>query len=593
MIRLCGFFLLLFSSVSRFSCAQQSLLLVENGKPNAAIIISSAAPAYISEAANDLQYHIRLSSGVQLPVVTDKEAGSLGSTQVKIAVGTSRFTEGKISVSGLQFEEFHIKTDMAAKAIYLVANDGPDNPATHWAVCELLERIIDAKWLWPGELGTYVAKKSTVSTASIDYKWISPYDFRLYKRVTSGDGKKWMTRQRIARRREFQENSNNQGWHEKYFEKYPEMFARTPDGRPYNTTWEKKNPKFRLDNPKYFELMLEDYEAKGKPPVYTLFPTDGVRYDAYLVQGADPLQVYRGEVPVTKAYLDFYRKFDSRVNGANAVTSFDILAYSAYYKFPDNYNFNGKNFNLWFVDRDGDTLNWKKWAATGAKMYLRPNWWNLVSFGPYLTYNANGRMVDFCKKNGMQGFKIDGFKDNWALQGLNYYVLARQGYTTKTTDEIAEEYFKAFGAAAADVKQYITACAANAAKFDRAFLENLAGEMDVNDAGLSNVEILPGLYPAALRNSLSAILEKAEQKVSGQDKQRVEWLMSGLTVTNLVCDYVTQAMANPQQPPANGETLLNKVKQIEAQYPYSITARSFEAVMKKKFKPQNKPPKKK
>lgn len=592
MSRLSGFFLLLFSLFFQFSFAQQSLVLVDNGKANASIIVAAGAPAYITEAANDLQYHIRLSSGVQLPVVDDKAASALGSGSVKIAVGTSGFTEGKISIAALQFEEFHIKTDMAAKTIYLVANDGPNNPATHWAVCELLERMVDAKWLWPGELGTFLAKKSTISTPAIDYKWRSPYDFRLYKRVTSGDIKKWMIHQRIARRREFQENSNNKGWHEKYYDKYPEMFARTPDGRAYTGTWEKNNPKFRLDHPKYLELMIEDYESKGKPPVYTLYPNDGVRYDAFMVPGADPLKVYRGEVPVTKAYLDFFQKFDRQVNGGKTVSTFDILAYSAYYQFPDNYSFNGKNFNVWFVDRDGDTENWKKWASTGARMYLRPNWWNHVSFGPYLTLYSNGRMVDFCKKNGMVGFKMDGYKDNWALQGLNYYVLARQACTSKTIDEIVEEFLKAFGAASSDIKQYIETCAANAAKFNRNYLENLAGEMDIDEAALSNVEMLPGLYPEPLRKNLSAILLKAGQKVGGTEKQRVEWLMSGISVTNLICDYVIKATDNPQQPP-DSEILLAKIKEIEAKYPYSITTRSFESVMKRKFKPQNKAPKKK
>ncbi len=581
-----------------FSChpqarSQNNLVLVSDGKPNATIVVSLTAPKYILDAATDLQWHIKLSSGALLPVITDAQMANIPAGQVKLAIGTSKLTEGKISGKELRFEEFAVKTDLNAKTIMMVANDGPENPATHWAVCELLERIIGAKWLWPGELGTFVEKKSTISTPEINIQWISPYDFRMFKKNAMAEVNRWMIHHRIASRREFQETSNTRDWYEKYYPKYPEIFARTPDGKPYQSKWAVKYPKFRLDSPKYFELMLEDYNSKGKPSVYSLFPTDGGLFDAQMIPGQDPKKVYYGEVPVTKPYLDFYAKFDKQVNGKNTATRFDISAYSAYYFFPDNYTFDGKNFNLWYVDRTNEQGNWKKWQATGARMYLRPNWWNRSSFGPDITYKKNGEMLAFCQKYGMSGFRIDGFKDNWSLQGLNYYVLARQLYTTKTIEEIAAEYWMAFGAAAPEIKEYFAKCMANSAGFNKELLSSIADEFDLSDnANFTSVEAIPGLFPENFRESLGKILEKAEQKTSGTDKARVEWLKSGLMVTDLISDYVTVALKNPQQPPGT-DILAKKIKEIEVKYPYSITAKSFNAVMKRKFKPQNQGTKKK
>lgn len=580
-----------------FSChppaqAQNNLVLVSDGNPNATIVVSASAPKYILEAATDLQRHIKLSTGATLPLVTDAQSAGIPSGQVKLAVGASNITDGKISTKELGFEEFAIKTDFGSKTIMMVANDGPENPATHWAVCELLERIIGAKWLWPGELGTFVEKKSTLITPGINLQWISPYDFRMFRKTAPVDVRNWMIHHRIASRREFQENSNNRDWHEKYYNKYPEIFARTPDGSPYNNKWATKFPKFRLDNPKYFELMIEDYNSKGKPGIYTLYPNDGGLFDSKMIPGQDPKKVFYGEVPVTKAYLDFYSKFDKQVNGDNEITRFDILAYSAYYLYPDGYSFNGKHFNLWYVDRTNDQENWKKWQATGAKMYLRPNWWNRSSFGPDITYKKNGDMLAFSQKNGMAGFKIDGFKDNWSLQGLNYYVMARQLYTSKTIEDLAAEYMAAFGAAAPEIKEYFALCMANSDGFNKDLLSSITEDLDLDDnANFTSVEAIPGIFPESFRTKLKGILDKADQKTSGTENARVEWLKSGLMVTDIISNYVTEALKNPEQPP-NTEILAKKVKEIEAKYPYSITAKSFNAVMKRKFKPQNKGTKK-
>jgi len=105
------------------------------------------------------------------------------------------------------------------------------------------------------------------------------------------------------------------------------------------------------------------------------------------------------------------------------------------------------------------------------------------------------------------------------------------------------------------------------------------------------VEAIPGIFPESFRTKLKGILDKADQKTSGTEKARVEWLKSGLMVTDIISNYVSEALKNPEQPP-NTEILAKKVKEIEAKYPYSITAKSFNAVMKRKFKPQNKGSKK-
>ena len=561
----------------------RSLSIVSNDTAYATIIIAKSAPTYIKAAANDLLDHIKLSSGVTLPIVTDDKISRIPKNHVKLAIGESLLTESKISKTDLQFEEFAIRTDLSSQTIMMIANDGPENPATHWAVCEFLERVIGAKWLWPGDLGTFVVKKTTIISPPINYQWKSPFDFRRFKKIVPNEVKKWMIHHRIAWSRDFQENSNTEDWHKIYYQQYPEIFARTPDDKPYNSKWAIRYPKFRLDHPKYLDLMVQDFVNKGKPSFYSLLPTDGGLFDAKMLPDEDPKKVYYGEVPVTKPYLDFYAKFDKLVNGDKAVTSFDIVAYSAYYDFPDNYTFDGRNFNIWFVDRNNDFENWKKWQDTGAKMYLRPNWWNRSSFGPDICYQKRGEMVNFCKTRGLAGIYMGGFKENWSLQGINYYILARQLYTTKTIDELAGEYMQAFGNGGPEVLEYFRLCMANSDGFNQDLLENIKEELDFeDDINFTSVDALPSMFPEKLRSDLRTLLDNAILKTSDTEKIRIEWLRSGLMVTDLVCNYVNAALKSPDNLP-NSDILSSKVKEIELKYPYSISSKSFGAVMKNKF----------
>jgi hypothetical protein len=196
-------------------------------------------------------------------------------------------------------------------------------------------------------------------------------------------------------------------------------------------------------------------------------------------------------------------------------------------------------------------------------------------------------MLNFSKANGMEGFKVDGFKDNWALQGLNYYVLARQLYTTKTIEQIAAEYMAAFGNAAPEITAYFKQCMTNSDGFNQDFLDSIAADLGLStNADFSSVQAIPGMFPSIFRDSLKAILDIASGKTSGIENQRVEWLRAGLRVTDIVCDFVTTGLNNPAILP-DGELLLNQIIEIEANFPFAITAKSFEAVMRRKFLPIN------
>jgi hypothetical protein len=105
--------------------------------------------------------------------------------------------------------------------------------------------------------------------------------------------------------------------------------------------------------------------------------------------------------------------------------------------------------------RDG----WKGWQAAGARrIYWRPN--NLHSgYREGALRIFGGELVStmsFLADNGMLATDVQGIYDNWATQGLNYYVMARMAWDPMLSYEsILDDYCqRGFGPAAPAVQQY-------------------------------------------------------------------------------------------------------------------------------------------
>ena len=133
---------------------------------------------------------------------------------------------------------------------------------------------------------------------------------------------------------------------------------------------------------------------------------------------------------------------------------------------------------------------WKGWEASGAKILLRPNWLNTFFFMPYFPLKAVSEFSNYSRQAGA-GFEHDTIHGCWSVQGVYYYMLARQSYRPELDVEaIKREYASAFKAAAPEIIRWIT------------YWENFTDKVQGGVAEEAGAEA-EGLYAKACRENTS------------------------------------------------------------------------------------------
>jgi len=161
------------------------LTLVKDGKPTASIVVAADKPSPAAQmAAFEIQHHIKLITGVELPIVNDKASVE----GVKILVGDSAAirTLG-VKRGDFKGEEYMVKN--APGAIALMGNDTyngkivdyqnadtfpisyhflPLDNATLWAAYDFLEQGCDVRHYAPSDFGITFTPRSTLTVEMRD-----------------------------------------------------------------------------------------------------------------------------------------------------------------------------------------------------------------------------------------------------------------------------------------------------------------------------------------------------------------------------------------------------------------------------------------
>lgn len=248
---------------------------VENGQPRAVIVTADDAYPIAEYAAQELAYHIELATGVTLPILTEGEAAE--ATDPRIYVGQSDAARAQ-GIDHEQLESEQCVIRRIDEDLYIVGNDGDGHPlhrsnthsGTLWGVYEVLEELLDVRWLWPGELGIEAPATETVSPGSWDVTikpdmvrrdirtpihWgggdkLHRFDYSLhgmlrepqrsgiaYSSDDALDAYVWaeqifLRRHRIGRSDDPRPYTGHsfRGWWEEYGEEHPEWFQKLPEG---------------------------------------------------------------------------------------------------------------------------------------------------------------------------------------------------------------------------------------------------------------------------------------------------------------------------------------------------------------------------
>lgn len=273
--------------------------------PAAAVIVLPEKSNGVEQfAADELQYHIEKATGVKLAVV-DENALAGSAAKYRYYVGaTAAAKAAGIPVSALSDEERVLKS--VADGLCLLGGDSPMAKTavtglssacargTLYAVYDFLENELGVLWLWPGELGTHVPKRTTLPADPIDRSGCEPLVMRYWWGVGGANEKTmygwtdvaarkrfhdeqalFLTRQRVGKRVDFRSGHAFGKFVERFFKTHPEYFQLKPDGtrgpwHPGEAGW---NCSMCVSNPDLPKIVVADwYERYSKVAGKGRFP---------------------------------------------------------------------------------------------------------------------------------------------------------------------------------------------------------------------------------------------------------------------------------------------------------------------------------
>ncbi|MFA6815387.1 MAG: DUF4838 domain-containing protein [Lentisphaeria bacterium] len=154
--------------------------IVKDGRPQTAIIIPDPVLRPTKLAAEELQTHIKLASGAELKIYPESSKPKEFTSLIYIGACKASFA-AKVAKENPPVNYFAGKT--VDKDLFLFGDDRDVNPqmttyltymrymhsGSAFAVYEFLERVLNVRWLWPGDLGVKIDKKRNIVVESLNF----------------------------------------------------------------------------------------------------------------------------------------------------------------------------------------------------------------------------------------------------------------------------------------------------------------------------------------------------------------------------------------------------------------------------------------
>ncbi|MDB6137873.1 MAG: hypothetical protein JWO94_945, partial [Verrucomicrobiaceae bacterium] len=201
---------------------------------------------------------------------------------------------------------------------------------------------------------------------------------------------------------------------------------------------------------------------------------------------------------------------------------------------------------------------WRGWADTGARMFMRTNHLLDGYCMPFIFAHQFADEFHHAVKHGMVATDYDSLTGHWATQGPNLYVAVRLHTRPEASaDELLAEYYAAFGKAAPLVKEcfdYWEAYTTGQREKLGKVMEDMKASRWRSWATAAHV-----LYPPASFVPADALLARAALAVANDSESaaRVKFLQQGLDHAKLCARVSSQlTVADPRATPEETKALL-------------------------------------
>lgn len=580
------------------------MALVHDGVASAVIILPEKPTRVARYAAEELQHHVELASGVRLEIQPESKAES--SPKLIYIGSTSAARAASLDAAKLAPEAFALR--VTDQAMFILGDDGggepldPDTRAgTLWGVYEWLERDLGVRWLWPGALGTHVPKMKTITARACD-EVIPPRFFQRRLRAGSGFESEnpalgftaaaakefhaaqavFLRRHRMGRSYPVSYGHAFTDWWQKDGQKHPEWFQQLESGRRGPA---KKNGRF--SNVSFQREIVKRWTAQRPPGAKTPAFINACENDILglcicdncLALDAPPppdhLRYYphsskmTGSRYVSERYARFWLGVQQLAPPDATVVGY---AYFNYFAAPTSGIKLNPNILIgycpsagWFP-RSEEEHTWMKqqctsWHETGARLFMRTNHLLDGYCMPFLFVHQFVDEFHHAVKHGMAATDYDSLTGHWATQGPHLYAAARLHVRPEASAEaLLAEYFSAFGPAAEAVQRYFS----HWESYTTSSREKLVSTMeDTQTSRWRNwAKAAHLLYPPECFAIGEAILQRATPSAQNHPEAaaRIQFLLLGLQHAKL-CSQVSAklSLASSIATPAEITTALREL----------------------------------
>lgn len=610
-----------------FSSARAGdLVLVEDGVSRVPIVVFEEAPPYTRQAAGELATYIERVSGAKPKLI---EGVPDPVPQHAVWVGF----QPKVAELFLQldFDFSH------PEEVLIAANDdhlviaGRDrwNPdhlvvqgideqivgkqqeyGTVNAVYTFLQKYLDVRWLWPGELGEDVIERETIAFAPFEYRYhpqirarSGVFHFSELGNRGYGRSYQWSRRQRLQLDSlDMPGGHAFSDWWERFHETHRDYFALQPDGTRSGFP-SPKNVKLCQSNPAVWKQWLADVEQQlQQDPTRTVFnasPNDGwfsghcmcddcrawdhpdgeprvfhwesgnrkyvALSDRHVTFANRCARLLKERYPQKDYYVLMLAYGHSRPAPVEAVPAENVIVSSVA-------NFLGRRGLKDRGSTRGTThrQQFAAWGEVAPHLMWRPNTGSPAGRQqglPDLSITRTIEDFQFVAEHNCIGIFIDSLWEHWATRGPQYYVMARLAWNpSRDGQAVLDDYYRrGFGPAADAVKTYFSLLE----EARRAYVEEHGYK--------SGVRNLPRLYTDELLSRAEEHLRRAAMQVeNGPDdcRKRVEFVRAGLTFSRRLVETIALMKrywdSRDKQIAEQVRKNWKAMRQISEEHPYAV-----------------------
>ncbi|MCI5779603.1 MAG: DUF4838 domain-containing protein [Lentisphaeria bacterium] len=569
-------------------CGAAGATIRVDPKERATVILIPEKCNYgIRYAAQELSYHIGKAAGVKIRTLRD--GAELPANGFVISLGETGFAKKHgVSGAGLKHNCARILGD--DDKLIITGNDRGDNlgallvetSATLFAVYDILEKSNGVRWLYPGESGEIIPKSATFNFEGGDRVSRPRLRFFFWRQLWSsvnnwpspGVGRNFMHQEMIwllrhRSNRDLAEQHYPHGfekWPQKYLKTHPEFFNLLPDGtrrsdptywggQPHLISMDTSNRGFREQivrdwiagfDPKYPRINLKSNDTANKCVCDDCLAEDDSEIPASERKARAAAKFASGDRnwsrelgSTTERMVRFYKAVEAVADelAPEKKAKFSGLIYANFSEPPKNARL-GDRWQLCFCPpmmfpfTPAKVANykrlWEGWRNTGCDLVIRPNF---TLDGHCYPINFAREFYDiytFAEERGLTGSDYDSLTGMYGANPLTLYTIARLQNAPRgiTFEEIENEFYSAYGPAAADVGRYFD----RTAEISRRAGEQAQASGEEGGAWHSYYRVGHKLFTPEVFSELGAILQAAAAAASGDPAAsiRVRNLRTGL-----------------------------------------------------------------